>query len=86
MARTLTDRLDGVTGRVPSRAVPDWIVRIASLFDPSLEQVVSELGKVKNPSNEKARSRLGWMPRSNEEAIIASAESLIALSLLQSTK
>ena len=42
-----------------------------------------ELGKMKNATNEKARRVLGWAPRSNEEAIVATAESLMRLGLLQ---
>ena len=44
-------------------------------------QILPELGKRKNGSNAKARRLLGWEPRSNEEAITATAESLIALGL-----
>jgi len=44
---------------------------------------VPELGKVKNVSNEKARCMLGWAPRSNEESVVATAQSLIQLGLLK---
>jgi dihydroflavonol-4-reductase len=40
---------------------------------------VPELGKVKQASNEKARRVLGWSPRSNEDAIVATAQSLVRL-------
>ena len=36
-----------------------------------------------NASNDKARNLLGWRPRSNEEAIVATAESLIRLGLVK---
>jgi len=38
---------------------------------------------VKNATNEKARRTLGWAPRSNEESIVATAESLVRLGLLK---
>jgi dihydroflavonol-4-reductase len=45
------------------------------------------LGKVKNATGEKARRLLGWTPRSNEEVIVATAESLEKRGLLkESTK
>jgi hypothetical protein len=44
-----------------------------------VQQIVPELGKVKNATNEKAWRMLGWAPRSNEEAIVATAESLVRL-------
>ncbi|HEY4968806.1 MAG TPA: hypothetical protein VII35_02810 [Steroidobacteraceae bacterium] len=49
---------------------------------PGLRQLVPELGKIKNSSNAKAKRLLGWAPRSNEESILAAAESLVRLSLL----
>jgi len=58
-------------------------LRVIAVFDPTVRQVVPELGKVKNASNEKARRVLGWAPRSNEEAIVATAESLMRLGLLK---
>jgi dihydroflavonol-4-reductase len=47
--------------------------------------VVSELGKVKSISNAKARRVLGWTPRSNADAIVATAESLVRLGLLRNS-
>ena len=45
-------------------------------------RVGNQLGKVKQASNAKARDVLGWQPRSNDEAIVATAESLVAFGLL----
>jgi dihydroflavonol-4-reductase len=42
-----------------------------------------ELGKKKNATNEKARHVLGWTPRSNEESIVATGESLVKLGLVK---
>jgi dihydroflavonol-4-reductase len=41
-----------------------------------VKQIIPELGKKKNATSEKARSMLGWSPRSREDAIIATTESL----------
>jgi hypothetical protein len=62
---------------VPTRMLPNWLVRLVSVFDSSARQLVPELGKVKQASNAKATGTLGWSPRSNEEAIVATAESLL---------
>ena len=70
--------------RVPTRLLPDWLVRRVSLFDASVGLIVPELGKFKNATNEKARRVLGWTPRSNEDSVIATAESLVRLRLLGS--
>jgi hypothetical protein len=67
---------------VPTRELPDWLLRVVALVDPSVRQIVPELGKLKSASNEKARRVLGLAPRSNEDAIAATAESLVRLGLL----
>jgi dihydroflavonol-4-reductase len=83
MAKVLKERLGTAAKRVPTRQLPDWLMRIAVVFDSSLKLVVPELGKTKNASNAKAKDLLGWRPRSNEEAIVATAESLVRLGLLR---
>ncbi len=47
--------------------------------DPAVKLILPELGKVKNATNEKARRLLEWAPRSNEESVVATAESLVKL-------
>ena len=68
---------------MPTWQLPNWLVRIAAMRDPAVKQIVPELGKMKNATNEKAKRVLGWAPRSNEEAIVATAESLVRLGLLK---
>jgi nucleoside-diphosphate-sugar epimerase len=81
IARLLKARLGAAARRVPTRQLPDWLVRLAALLDPAVGQIVPELGKRKNATGEKARRRLGWAPRSSEEALVATAESLRRLGL-----
>ena len=79
IAQVLRRRLGAAARRVPRWQLPDWMVRLASLRDPAVKQILPELGKSKNATNEKARRVLGWSPRTSEEAIVASAESLLRL-------
>jgi len=83
MAKVLKARMGAAAKKVPARQLPNWLVRIAALRDPVARQILPELGKVKNASNEKAKRLLDWAPRSNEESIIAAAESLVRLHLLK---
>jgi nucleoside-diphosphate-sugar epimerase len=83
MASLLREKMGNAARRVPSVVFQDWIVRLFSLFDKEVAQVVIELGNVKEASNEKARRMLGWNPRSNEEAILATAVSLINLGIIK---
>jgi len=82
IAKVLKDRMGESGKKVPTRQLPNWLVRLAALRDPLVKQILPELGKQKNGSNEKARRMLGWAPRSSEEAIVATAESLLRLGLL----
>ena len=83
MALALKAALGPAARRVPAGEVPDWLIRGFALIDPAARQLLPELGKRKNASNEKARRVLGWTPRSNEESIVATARSLMALGLLK---
>jgi len=83
IAKVLKSRMGNSAKRVPTRQLPNWLVRLASLRDPAVKQIVPELGKPKNATNQKARRVLGWAPRSNEECIVATAESLVQLGLLK---
>jgi nucleoside-diphosphate-sugar epimerase len=86
IAKVLKTRMGAVARRVPTRQLPNWIVRIAALRDPAVKQILPELGKRKNATGEKARRMLGWTPRSNEEAIVSTAESLLRLGLLKDSR
>jgi dihydroflavonol-4-reductase len=68
---------------VPTLQLPNWLVRLAAVRDPAVKQILPELGKAKNATNEKARRLLGWAPRSNEDAVVATAESMMRLGLLK---
>ena len=83
VAKVLKSRLGPAAKRVPVRELPNWVVRLAALRNPAVRLILPELGKVKDATNRKAKRVLGWTPRSNEEAIIATAESLIRLGLLK---
>ncbi len=81
IARVLKARMGAAARRVPTRQVPDWLVRIVALRDPTVRGILPELGKPKKISGEKARRVLGWSPRSYEESVVDTAQSLIRLGL-----
>ena len=83
IAQMLKRRMGAAAKRVPTRQLPNWLVRLAALRDPAVKVILPELGKRKNATNEKARRVLGWAPRSNEESVVATAESLVRLGLLK---
>jgi nucleoside-diphosphate-sugar epimerase len=83
IADVLRSRMGAAARRVPTRELPNWMVRVAAFRSPAVKEILSELGKKKNGTSDKARRLLGWAPRSNEECIIAAAESLVRLGLLK---
>jgi len=82
IALMLRARLGTAARRVPTRTIPNWTLRLAAGVVPSLRPITGELGTVRATSNEKAKRVLGWAPRTNEEAIVATGESLMRLGLV----
>lgn len=73
----LRDRLGDAAAKVPTRTIPDFVVRAMALFDGGIRSAVGGLGKRSELSSEKARTTLGWTPRPIEDTIAESGESLI---------
>src|SRR6266849_2649487 len=82
IAKVLKSCVGASAKKVPTRQLPNFLVRLAALRDPAIKLVLPELGKLKNATNEKAKRMLGWAPRSNEDSVVATAESLVRLGLL----
>ena len=78
IARVLRERVPQAARRLPRRRLPNWLVRVSATFDPVVRERLFELGKFRPVSSAKARSELGWSPRSNDDAIVATAESMLA--------
>ncbi len=82
MARVLRERLGDAARKVPTRQLPNWLVRFASRFDRTLRPLVPLLDSTRHATSAKAQRLLGWQPRPPEEAIVAAAESLIAFGVV----
>lgn len=79
VARILRERMGHAGRRVAVEEMPDDAVRA----NPAMKGLVPLLGVNLNATSEKARRLLGWSPRSPEEAIVATAESLVRLGLVE---
>jgi nucleoside-diphosphate-sugar epimerase len=73
----LKERLGDRASKVPTRTIPDLLVRGMALFDGGIKSIVGTLGKRSDISSERARTELGWSPRPIEDTIAESGESLI---------
>jgi len=67
---------------VPSRELPDWVVRVAGLFNPVARAAIPELGSVRHQDASHAQAVLGWATRPVEQSIVDCARSLIALGVV----
>ncbi len=83
VARVLRQRMGASARKVPTRVLPNWLVRLVTLKNPVMRGALPLLGLNLNATSEKAIRLLDWAPRPREEAIVATAESLIRLGLLR---
>lgn len=86
VAKVLKQRMGASAAKVSSRVLPNWIVRLGALRDPALRGSIPLLGRNMNATSDKAKRLLGWVPRSREDAIVATAESLLRLGLIAGVK
>lgn len=82
IAKILKDNLPKDSKKVPTNAVPNWVIRMAAMFDPLVRDRLFELDKHRPVSSAKAISQLGWSPRSNDAMILDTARSLIGHGLV----
>jgi nucleoside-diphosphate-sugar epimerase len=77
IADLLRNEMPEAAANASTKTIPNWLIRIAALFNAQAKAIAPLVGIYRNASNEKARTLLGWTPRSNQEAILATAKSLI---------
>lgn len=82
MADILRRKFPAFDKQIPKRNVPDFALKLMAIFQPIYKQTVTELGRTRKASNAKAARVLGVKFRSAEEALVASAESLIQLKVV----
>lgn len=68
--------------KIPSGKLPNFTVRILSLFDATLKPVLLDLGTERKLNASKAVNSLGWKPIRPEQAILDCAESIFKLGIV----
>jgi len=63
--------------KLPTRVMPDWLVKIASLFDQSVKSIRPDVGTFHEADAAYVTSLTGVVPRPAKDAVLATAESLI---------
>jgi len=82
LAELLRAHLGPLGAKLPTRTISAALVRFLAVFIPRLRELVPQLGQAKGASHAKATDILGWKPISVEDAVTASADSLVALGLI----
>lgn len=83
IAEILTNRLGAEARKVPTRTLPDWLIRLSAVLDPTVRMVTPELGRARHCDAHHAQAVLGWTPRPVEETIVDCANSLLAAQLVK---
>ena len=63
--------------KLPSRTMPNWLVKIAAIFDLSIKSISPDVGIYHEADAGYVSSLTGVMPRPAREAVLAAAKSLI---------
>jgi len=82
IARVLKARMGSAARSVPTRELPNWLVRMVALFDSTVRPMLPLLDNIRQATSAKAERVLGWTPIPREDAIVATAESLIRFGIV----
>ncbi len=83
VAEVLKAGLGPQAKRVPTRGLPDWLLKLLANFDATVKMVVPELGRRREASAAHALERLGWKTRDEAQTILDCANSLIEKGLVK---
>jgi dihydroflavonol-4-reductase len=82
MMRPIKARLGSQARKVPGFELPNFMVRLVSLFDPAARSIVPDLGVALRVDNSRTRKALNMEFIGVEESAPAMAKSLVDLGLV----
>lgn len=77
VARILRQHFGSRVAKIPTRRLPDFVIKVAGLFNEEARFLAPRLGQRQEYSAAKARELLGWQPRPVAQTVIDTAESLL---------
>ena len=87
VAKLLKEKRPDVAKNVPTKVLPNWILRAAALFNEQAKHAAPLLSINRRVSNDKAKKVLGWFPiASNEEAILTALDSMVQYGIVNQNK
>ena len=84
IAKTLESEYAPKGWSIPTRGLPLWAAKLGANFHPRLKQAKPFLGKSSKFDTSKLRDVLGVEPRGSKEMVLAMAESMVRLGLVES--
>lgn len=81
-AKILQKHLGHAAKKVSTKEMPNFVVKFLAHFIKDLRMPATFLGQNTACNSAKAKNLLGWAPRTAEEAIAATAQSMVELSLI----
>ncbi|MFA4083829.1 NAD-dependent epimerase/dehydratase family protein [Mycobacteroides salmoniphilum] len=82
IAAVLREQLGPGAAKVPTRVLPNIVVRALALLNSDLRAITPGLGRRNRHSTAKAEHILGWSPRSGAETVTDCARDLLAQGLV----
>ncbi len=83
MADIIRTRVPEHAGKVPKRAMPDWMVKVLALFMSEMKQIKGELGNVRDVSGKHTEERLGFTFIPAEKTLEDTVRSLVEKGIVQ---
>ena len=77
MSALLKERFGHQGFRPPTMGLPYPILWLVARFDAGARSILSDVGKHKILDATKARTELGWTPRSVKESVLETGQSLV---------
>jgi dihydroflavonol-4-reductase len=81
IAHLLREKFGEKAAKVPTKRLPDLVLKLSGLFNSDAKQLSPMLGRRKEYSSANAEKRLGWQARPARQTIIDSATSLFEVGL-----
>lgn len=78
MAAIAKDALGDKGSHIPTRRIPNFAVKLAALFDPTLKLASKGLGVRHLVDTSTTRADLNWQPKSTTQTLVDTADNLIA--------
>ena len=79
VARILRSELGAAANKVPTKEMPDLVLRVVAMFQRPMRFALPLLGRKHIFTSAKARSVLGWEPRPATTTVVDSARSTMAI-------